>query len=241
MCLQIQIDFLSLPFGNNLFPSGNFVMDFLNILVEKMYDYAEAHSTSPSPALQALERETHLKTLRPRMLSGAAQGRFLSLLSKLMSPRRILEIGTFTSYATICLAEGLAEDGLIYTMEADEELEYLIQKFVKASNLEQKVKIHIGNALKMIPNLNEMFDIVFIDAGKRDYPQYFDLVIDKVRSGGIIIADNVLWSGKVALDPKTHDRDTKILDNFNKKLHQDPRVETLLLPLRDGLMIARKY
>lgn len=230
-----------MPFGNNLFPNGHFVMDFLNILVEKMYDYAETHSTSPAPVLHELERETHLKTLRPRMLSGALQGRFLSLLSKLMLPRRILEIGTFTSYATICLAEGLAQDGLIYTMEADEELEYLIQKFVEKSNLEQKVIIQIGDALKMIPNLNEMFDIVFIDAGKRDYPTYFDLVIDKVRSGGIIIADNVLWSGKVALDPKTHDRDTKILDNFNKKLYQDPRVETLLLPLRDGLMIARKY
>ncbi len=236
----IQIDFLSLPFGNDLFSQDNFVMDFLNILVEKMYDYAEAHTTSPALVLHELERETHLKTLRPRMLSGALQGRFLSLLSKLMSPRRILEIGTFTGYATICLAEGLAQDGLLYTMEADEELEYLIQKFVKQANLEQKVKICVGDALKMIPNLNEMFDIVFIDAGKRDYPKYFDLVIDKVRSGGIIIADNVLWSGKVVLDPNSHDRDTKILDNFNKKLHQDPRVETLLLPLRDGLMIARK-
>jgi predicted O-methyltransferase YrrM len=135
----------------------------------------------------------------------------------------------------------LAQDGLIYTMEADEELEYLIQKFVKEANLEQKVKICIGNALKMIPDLNETFDLVFIDAGKRDYPQYFDLVIDKVRSGGLILADNVLWSGKVVSDPKSHDRDTQILDNFNKKLHQDPRIETLLLPLRDGLMIARKH
>jgi caffeoyl-CoA O-methyltransferase len=215
-------------------------MDFLNILVEKMYDYAEAHSEMPSPVLQALERETHLKTLRPRMLSGAAQGRFLSFLSKLISPRRILEIGTFTGYATICLAEGLAADGLIYTIEADEELEYLIQKFVKSAELEQKVKICIGNALKVIPDLNEMFDIVFIDAGKRDYAFYFDLVIDKVRSGGIIIADNVLWSGKVTTDPAQHDKDTQFLDKFNKKLHQDPRVETLLLPLRDGLMIARK-
>jgi predicted O-methyltransferase YrrM len=215
-------------------------MDFLNILVEKMYDYAAAHTTSPAPALQRLERETHLKTLRPRMLSGELQGRFLSLLSKLMSPRRILEIGTFTGYATICLAEGLAQDGLIYTMEADEELEYLIQNAVKRADLEQKVRIYIGDALKLIPDLNEMFDLVFIDAGKRDYAQYFELVIDKVRSGGIIIADNVLWSGKVVLDSNLHDRDTKILDNFNKKLHQDPRVETLLLPLRDGLMIARK-
>ena len=216
-------------------------MDFLNILIEKMYDYAAAHTTSPAPALQLLERETDLKTLRPRMLSGELQGRFLSLLSKLMSPRRILEIGTFTGYATICLAEGLAQDGLIYTMEADEELEYLIQNAVKRADLEQKVKIYIGDALKLIPDLNEMFDLVFIDAGKRDYAQYFELVIDKVRSGGIIISDNVLWSGKVVLDPNLHDRDTKILDNFNKKLHQDPRVETLLLPLRDGLMIARKY
>ena len=210
----------------------------MNFLPEKINDYAEAHTSPDSDLLIALERETHLKTLSPRMLSGHLQGRFLSLISHLMQPKRVLEIGTFTGYSALCLAEGLADDGILYALEANDELEYLIKQSVEKSPSPYKIKLLIGNALEIIPNLNETFDLVFIDAGKRDYPRYFDLVIDKVRSGGLIIADNILWSGKVVEDKK--DVDTQIIDTFNKKIHADERVENILLPLRDGLMMARK-
>ena len=210
----------------------------MNFLPEKINDYAEAHTTPDSDLLIALERETHLKTLSPRMLSGHLQGRFLSLISHLMQPKRVLEIGTFTGYSALCLAEGLADDGILYALEANDELEYLIKQSVEKSPSPDKIKLLIGNALEIIPDLNETFDLVFIDAGKRDYPIYYDLVIDKVRSGGLIIADNILWSGKVVEDKK--DVDTQIIDTFNKKIHADERVENILLPLRDGLMMARK-
>lgn len=210
-------------------------MDFL---LDKISEYAESHTTLDSAALQSLIRETHLKTLAPRMLSGHLQGRFLSLISFMMQPKRVLEIGTFTGYSALCLAEGLAEGGILYALEANDELEYLIQKHIKEAEFQDKIKLLIGNALEIIPTIDEIFDIVFIDAGKRDYPAYYDLVIEKVRSGGLIIADNILWSGKVVEDKK--DLDTQIIDNFNKKIHADERVENILLPIRDGLMIARK-
>lgn len=210
-------------------------MDFIS---EKINQYSEAHTTPDNAILNALVRDTHLKTLAPRMLSGHLQGRFLSLISHLMQPKRILEIGTFTGYSALCLAEGLAEGGILYALEANDELEYLIKKYVKESDLEHKIQVLIGNALEIIPTFDEEFDIVFIDAGKRDYPAYYDLVINKVRSGGLIIADNILWSGKVVADKK--DLDTRIIDDFNKKIHADDRVENILLPLRDGLMMARK-
>ena len=176
--------------------------------------------------------------MAPRMLSGHLQGRFLSLISHLMQPKRVLEIGTFTGYSALCLAEGLAEDGILYALEANDELEYLIQEYIEKGNFQDKIKLIIGNALEIMPTINEVFDLVFIDAGKRDYPLYYDLAIDKVRSGGLIIADNILWSGKVADDKK--DLDTRMIDDFNKKIHADERVENILLPLRDGLMMARK-
>ncbi len=210
-------------------------MDFLP---DSINQYAESHTTPDSDLLHALIRETHLKTLAPRMLSGHLQGRFLSLLSHLMQPRRVLEIGTFTGYSALCLAEGLAADGIVYALEGNDELEYLIQKYVSESAFKDKIKLMMGNALDIIPTLKDTFDLVFIDAGKRDYPAYYDLVIDKVRSGGLIIADNILWSGKVVSEKK--DLDTRIIDGFNKKVHNDSRVENILLPLRDGLMIARK-
>ena len=210
----------------------------MNFLPEKINDYAEAHTSPDSDLLIALERETHLKTLSPRMLSGHLQGRFLSLISHLMQPKRVLEIGTFTGYSALCLAEGLADNGILYALEANDELEYLIKQSVEKSPSPHKIKLLIGDAIEIIPNLNETFDLVFIDAGKRDYPLYYDLVIDKVRSGGLIIADNILWSGKVVEDKK--DVDTQIIDTFNKKIHADERVENILLPLRDGLMMARK-
>jgi caffeoyl-CoA O-methyltransferase len=207
-------------------------------LIDKIYAYCETHTTPENEVLQAVVRETHLKTLVPRMLSGHLQGRFLSLISHLMKPQRILEIGTFTGYAALCLAEGLDEKGVLYTIEGNDELESIIKKHIEKEGLDYKIKSLIGDALKIIPDLDEIFDLVFIDAGKRDYPQYYNMCIEKVRNGGLIIADNVLWSGKVVEEKK--DTDTLILDNFNKKVCADTRVECLLLPLRDGLMIARK-
>ena len=211
-------------------------MDFLP---HKISAYAEAHTTSDTPLLQALDRETHLQTLKPRMLSGHLQGRFLSMISQMLKPKAVLEIGTFTGYSALCLAEGLVEGGVLHTIEADEELEPIIRKYFEASGLEGKLRLHIGNALQIIPTLQETFDLVFIDAAKREYPAYYDLVIDRVRSGGFIIADNILWSGKVT--EERQDVDTKIIDGFNKKIHEDSRVENILLPIRDGLMVARKY
>ena len=210
-------------------------MDFLP---KKIANYAEAHTAPESAVLQSLVRDTHLQTLVPRMLSGHLQGRFLSLITKLMQPQRILEIGTFTGYAALCLAEGLAENGILTTIEANDELAFLIEKYVEKGSFQGKIKPIFGNALEIIPMLTDVFDLVFIDAGKRDYPAYYDLVFPKVRSGGLIIADNILWSGKVVEDKK--DLDTAIIDQFNKKILADKRVECLLLPIRDGLMMARK-
>jgi caffeoyl-CoA O-methyltransferase len=210
----------------------------MEFLPKKIDDYCEAHTTPDSEILHTLVRDTHLKTLAPRMLSGHLQGRFLSLISKLMRPKRVLEIGTFTGYSALCFTEGLADDGLLYALEANDELAYLIEKYIEKSGFQEKVVLKIGNALEIIPTLDETFDLVFIDAGKRDYPAYYDLVIDKVRSGGLIMADNILWSGKVVEEKK--DLDTQILDSFNKKILNDPRVENVLLPLRDGIMMAYK-
>ncbi len=210
-------------------------MDFLP---KKIADYAETHTEAESDLLQSLVRDTHLKTLAPRMLSGHLQGRFLSLITKLMQPKRILEIGTFTGYAALCMAEGLAEDGILTTIEANDELAVLIRKYVELGGFSGKIEALFGNALDIIPTLADGFDLVFIDAGKRDYPAYYDLVLPKVKSGGLIIADNILWSGKVVDDKK--DVDTTIIDQFNKKIVADNRVEALLLPIRDGLMLARK-
>ena len=210
----------------------------MEFLPKKIDDYCVAHTTSEGDILHALTRETHLKTMVPRMLSGHLQGRFLSLISHLMQPKRVLEIGTFTGYSALCLAEGLADDGILFALEGNDELAYLIEKYVEKGGFKDKIKLIIGDALKTIPTLDETFDLVFMDAAKRDYPVYYDLVFDKVRSGGLIIADNILWSGKVVEEKK--DLDTQIIDAFNKKIHDDPRVENLLLPLRDGLMIARK-
>jgi caffeoyl-CoA O-methyltransferase len=210
----------------------------VDFLPKKIADYAEAHTAPESELLQSLVRDTHLKTLAPRMLSGHLQGRFLSLITKLMQPKRILEIGTFTGYAALCMAEGLAEDGVLTTIEANDEMAFLIKKYVEKGGFSGKIEPIFGNALEIIPTLTDVFDLVFIDAGKRDYPEYYDLVLPKVKSGGLIIADNILWSGKVADDKK--DVDTTIIDQFNKKILADNRVECLLLPIRDGLMMARK-
>jgi predicted O-methyltransferase YrrM len=206
-----------------------------------LHDYCERHSSEPSQLLYELERETHLKTLAPQMMSGRLQGQLLQLISQLQNPGCILEIGTFTGYAAICLAQGLQEGGVLHTIEVNAELEYLIQKYLRKAQLVEKVHLHIGDAKEIVPQLDQSFDLVFLDAGKQHYAEYYDLVFDRVRPGGLIIADNVLWSGKVANPALVEkDTDTKMLHEFNKKVQNDERVENLILPLRDGLLIARK-
>ncbi|MCR9285929.1 O-methyltransferase [Saprospiraceae bacterium] len=210
----------------------------VNSLIQKLTEYCENHTTSQTELLYDLERETNLKTLAPQMTSGHLQGQFLSLLSHLIQPKAILEIGTFTGYATICLAQGLQKNGIIHTIEVNEELEYLSKKYFEKSGLQHKIKTHIGNAKTIIPTLKEEFDIVFIDAGKLDYPEFYDLIFDRVKKGGLILSDNVLWSGKIVNGAT--DKHTRQLDFYNKKLLKDDRIEQLILPLRDGMGIARK-
>ena len=210
----------------------------MNSLIQKLTEYCEEHSTPQSQLLYELERETHLKTFAPQMTSGHIQGQFLSLLSQLMRPRLVLEIGTFTGYATICLAKGLEDNGIIHTIEVNEELAYLSNKYFEKSGLKHKIKAHIGNAKEIIPTIEGKFDIIFIDAGKLDYPDFYDLIFDRVKSGGLILSDNVLWSGKIVNGAT--DKHTKILDFYNKKLLNDKRIEHLILPFRDGMGISRK-
>lgn len=200
--------------------------------------YCENHTSPSSPLLAELLRETHLKTLAPQMASGHLQGALLRFLSRMIQPTTVLEIGSFTGYATLCLFEGLAPQGTIHTIEVNQELGYLIRKYIDRAGAANQIQLHIGDAKKIIPALDATYDLVFIDAGKMHYPQYYDLVIERVNPGGYILADNVLWDGKVI--QKEKDRDSEILDYFNKKIHQDSRVENILLPIRDGLMLARK-
>lgn len=193
----------------------------------------------PEPELlQQIDRETQLKVLMPRMLSGHYQGRVLSMLSKTTSPRRILEIGTFTGYATICLAEGLTEDGMLYTLDINEELEDMVRRNFAASAYNEQISYILGDANQTLQTLEESFDLVFIDADKKNNGTYYDMVFDRVRKGGLIIVDNVLWSGKVLNN--NPDKDTKNITTFNDKIAADERVEKLILPVRDGLFIIRK-
>lgn len=201
--------------------------------------YDLAHTTPLPPLFQSLERETHLRTLSPQMLSGPQQGALLRFISLMLRPRRVLEIGTFTGYAALCLAEGLAEDGLLHTIEVNDELAWLIRQYVEKAGLSDKIRLHLGDAADIVPHLDETFDLIFLDAGKMDYAQHYELVLPKLRPGGFLLADNVLWDGKVA-GTEMKDATTLALRAFNDKIHQDPRVENLLLPLRDGLMMVRK-
>ncbi len=205
---------------------------------DRITEYCEEHSSPQPPLLYELERETYLKTLAPQMISGHLQGRLLGLLSSLLQPKVILEIGSFTGYATLCLAEGLPEEGRLHTIEANEEMGPMIRRYIEKAGLENKVQLHIGKAQDVIPKLEGQFDLVFIDAGKLDYARHYDLIIDRVNPGGLILADNVLWNGKVVFPNK--DKDAQTLDAFKKKIREDDRVETIILPLRDGLTIARK-
>jgi caffeoyl-CoA O-methyltransferase len=213
-------------------------MDFLDT---KIQDYAEAFTSPENEVLAQLNRETWANVLIPRMLSGHIQGRILSMFSHMLRPKTILEIGTYTGYSALCLAEGLQTDGILHTIDINEELEPMITRYIQQAGKQDQIKLHIGAALEIIPTISGNFDLVFIDADKENYAHYFDAVIDRMPSGGIIIADNVLWSGKV-LDEKerTEDEETAALHQYNQKIHDDERVEHLLFPVRDGLMIARK-
>ncbi len=212
-------------------------MEFLD---PKLETYCELHTSAEEPVLQELNRQTHLKVLKPRMLSGHLQGQLLSLLSKMRNPRRILEIGTYTGYSAICLAQGLSPDGHLHTIDINEELQSMAAEYFQKAQLDEKITMHIGAAAEIVPQLHEEWDLVFIDADKENYSLYYDLVIDRIASNGYIIADNVLWSGKVVQPVKANDKSTKALLDFNAKVQSDPRVDNVLLPVRDGLMVCRK-
>ncbi len=210
----------------------------MEFLPDDIADYIEAHTSQESDLLKKINRETHAKVMMPRMLSGQLQGRYLSMISHLLKPKNILEIGTYTGYSAICLAEGLAEDGKLTTLDINEELETWVRDYFQQAGLSEKIDYRIGNALTIIPTIDQQFDLVFIDADKENYSKYYDLVFDKVKVGGVILADNVLWSGKIT-KPKP-DKDTRALLEFNAKVTNDTRVENVLLPLRDGIMMIRK-
>ena len=203
--------------------------------------YILEHIDEEDAVLKELERETFLKVLRPRMLSGHLQGKMLELFSQMLNPKRILEIGTYTGYSAICLAKGLQADGTLHTIEINDELESMARRYFEKAGMSNKIKQHIGDAKSIIPSLNETFDLVFIDADKREYSTYFDLIIDNVRHGGLLIADNILWDGKVVEEVDPNDEQTKGILAFNEKIKNEPRVSQIILPLRDGLMLIRKY
>ncbi len=212
-------------------------MEFID---EKLNDYCLLHTEEEDEVLKELQRETHLKVMSPRMLSGHLQGSWLSFLSKVAKPDLILEIGTYTGYSAICLAKGLSANGKLITIDVNEETESIAKKYFQKSGFENKIEFVLGDAKQVIPGITEQIDIVFIDADKRNYSLYYDLVIDKVRSGGLIIADNVLWSGKILELDKNKDVDTQAIHQFNEKIKNDNRIEKILLPLRDGLFVIRK-
>lgn len=212
-------------------------MEFIS---NTLYDYVVAHSQEEPPLLADLSRQTHLKVLQPRMLSGPLQGRFLSVLTKLLQPKKILEVGTFTGYATLCLAEGLAKDGQIDTLDKNEELVDFQRSFFDRSTWGKQIHQHCGDAIEIIPTLEGQYDLVFLDADKKNYLNYLELLLPKIKKGGLLLSDNVLWSGKVLEETQKNDRDTAVLKEYNQKLAKHPQLETVLLPLRDGLTLSRK-
>lgn len=211
----------------------------MHFISEELEDYVAFHSEDEPQLLAELNRETHRKILQPRMLSGHFQGRVLSMIAKLVNPESILEIGTYTGYATLCLAEGLQIGGTIDTLDNNEELYDFQRKYFDKSEWSGNIHQHLGNALEIIPGLNKKFDLVFIDADKENYINYFEMIVPLMNKGGIILSDNVLWSGKVLEPVKANDKSTKILLEYNKILKEDTRVETVLLPIRDGLTVSR--
>lgn len=213
----------------------------MNFLPDALDDYVVAHSEDEPALLQQLTRETYQKILQPIMLSGPYQGRILSMISKLVNPKSILEIGTFTGYATLCLAEGLQIDGEIHTIDVNEELVDFQRKYFDKSQFGSQIFQHLGSAIDVIPKLNKTFDLIFIDADKPNYVNYFHLIIDKLNTGSIILSDNVLWYGKVIEPLQPDDTSTKAILDYNNLLKNDKRIETVILPIRDGLTISRKY
>ncbi|PWJ44462.1 putative O-methyltransferase YrrM [Sediminitomix flava] len=212
----------------------------MNTLANKALEkYVDDHTSLQDEVLRKLERETYLKVTQAHMVSGHLQGQLLTILARSMNAKRILEIGTFTGYSGICLARGLSEGGKLYTLEVNEELEEMIRKYFEEAKLSDKLDLRFGNALDILPEIDDTLDLVFIDADKGNYDKYFELVIDKVRTGGLIIADNVIWKGKV-YDENANDKKTQVIRDFNKKVQDDPRVENVFLPIRDGLLIACK-
>ncbi|PJB12630.1 MAG: methyltransferase [Flavobacteriales bacterium CG_4_9_14_3_um_filter_40_17] len=211
----------------------------MHFISDDLEDYIATHSETEPVLLAELNKETHLKVLQPRMLSGHIQGRLLSLLSKLVQPKYILEVGTYTGYSALCLAEGLQADGELHTLDVNEELVSIQQKYFQQSIFGKQIKAHLGNALEIIPKLDFHFDLAFIDADKPNYSNYFDLILPKMNKGGIILSDNVLWSGKVVEPLIKSDKSTASILAYNKRLKEDSRVETIMLPIRDGLTVCR--
>lgn len=211
-----------------------------DIVNNKIEDYIRKNSSKEPEILKDLNKETYLKVLNPRMLSGHIQGRFLSIITKLIKPKKILEIGTYTGYSAICMAEGLIENGIIHTIDINEELVSIQNKYFAKSKCNNSIIQHVGDARNIIKSINEKFDLVFLDADKENYIEYYELVIEKVKKGGLIIADNVLWTGKVVEPKKDDDELTQYLIDFNKMINEDDRVENIILPLRDGLNVILK-
>ena len=213
-------------------------MDLINELVQQ---YVDDHTEAEPPVLKKINRDTYAKVMMPRMLSGHLQGRILSMLSHMINPNLILEIGTFTGYSAICMAEGMKPEGHLFTIDKNDELEVMVKKNFEMAGLSNRISYLIGNAIELVPKLEKTFDLVFIDADKKNYLNYYSMVFEKVSQGGYILVDNVLWSGKVVPDGrKSLDKDTKAIIDFNEYVHKDSRVQNVLLPIRDGLMILRK-
>jgi predicted O-methyltransferase YrrM len=212
-------------------------MDFIE---SSIADYSEQHTSPESTILKELNRETYARVLMPRMLSGHLQGRMLSMISHMIRPAHILEIGTYTGYSALCLAEGLAPNGVLDTIDINDELKTLVHSYIHKAGMENKIITHYGDASKIIPTIRGPFDLVFIDADKINYLTYYKMLFENVRPGGFILADNVLWSGKILEDPTKADKDTKALQEFNEMIMKDERVEKVLLTVRDGVMVIRK-
>lgn len=215
-------------------------MSTFELISPEIEAYCEAHTTEETDLLYRLNRQTHLQTINPRMASGQLQGHFLSLISDMIRPKRILEIGTFTGYSALCLATGLTTDGILHTIEINEEYEDRIRTFFAESLYNRQINLHIGDAKTIVPSLNEQWDLVFIDAEKSDYQEYYEAVFPKVRKNGFILIDNTLWNSKVVCEIQHNDKDTQAILAFNDKVQQDGRVRNLLLPFRDGIMMIEK-
>lgn len=212
----------------------------MNFISEKLNDYIKKHSNKESDLLKELSRETKLKTLNSRMLSGSYQGRILSMISKLTKPKYILEIGTYTGYSSLCLAEGMKNDGELHTIDKNEELYDFQKKYFNKSGYGDKIFQHLGNALELIQTINKKFDLIFLDADKENYAKYLELLVNKLNTNGILVTDNVLWSGKVTMPISDEDLSTQEINKFNKLLNQRTDMETIILPIRDGISISRK-